>query len=516
MKKKLGEYLLESGLIDEQQLNYALKSQRQLGGTLGEAVIRLGYATEDQVLSALSRQMSIPHVNLCKMTVSEEVLNVLSFSFTREKRVLAIGYDENKLVIGMVDPTNLDLLSEIEFKTGKATKPVIITSHQFSEVMKFFNENGYGTVPLKLKEEVCGTEVFENSLGSLLATLVEMKGQDLHLSAGAIPSIRIDNEVVRLNLPALPPSEVEKLIFTILSEEQKKTFNTTFELDFAYSLEGTGRFRCNLYKQRSSVAFTARHVVEDIPSMGELGLPDFIAEYPLKMSGLILIAAPNGHGKSTTLACLVDLINRERRANIITIEDPIEFTHTHKNSNVNQREVGTDTKSFSDGLKHIFRQNPDVIIIGELRDYESISIALTASETGHLVMGTLHANSAVAAIDRILDIFPPGAQQQVRAQLADCLLLVFSQRLVRGREGSGRVLAWEKMASSVRVRNAIREGKSQMIRSLMHTNLEELVSIDWTLADLVASERVKYEEAIKYVDNMGYFNELLKLRGVYK
>jgi twitching motility protein PilT len=257
-------------------------------------------------------------------------------------------------------------------------------------------------------------------------------------------------------------------------------------------------------------------VADVIPGAAELGLPDFLRDYALKTQGLILVAGPNGHGKSTTLATLVETINRERKANVITIEDPIEFTHKHKNSNINQREVGTDTLSFADGLRHIFRQNPDVIVIGELRDYDSVSIALTAAETGHLVMGTLHSNSATAAVDRIIDIFPGNQQAQVRAQLADCLLVVFSQRLLRRASGSGRAIAWEKMSTSLRVRNAIREGKVSQLRGMMQANVEELVSIDWTLAELVSSGKVKYEEACKFADSVAYLNDLLKVRGVYK
>jgi twitching motility protein PilT len=257
-------------------------------------------------------------------------------------------------------------------------------------------------------------------------------------------------------------------------------------------------------------------VADVIPGGAELGLPDFLRDYALKTQGLILVTGPNGHGKSTTLATLVETVNRERKANVITIEDPIEFTHKHKNSNINQREVGTDTLSFADGLRHIFRQNPDVIVIGELRDYDSVSIALTAAETGHLVMGTLHSNSATAAVDRIIDIFPGNQQSQIRAQLADCLLLVFSQRLLRRASGSGRALAWEKMSTSLRVRNAIREGKVSQLRGMMQANVEELVSIDWTLAELVSSGKVKYEEACKYADSIAYLNDLLKVRGVYK
>jgi twitching motility protein PilT len=306
------------------------------------------------------------------------------------------------------------------------------------------------------------------------------------------------------------------MVHEILTPEQKRIFQENLELDFAFSLDGVGRFRCNVYRQRGSLAFTARHVADKIPPATELGIPDFLHEYALRKHGLILVTGTNGHGKTTTLANLVDTINRERKANIITIEDPIEYTHRHKNSNVNQREVGTDTNSFGDGLRHIFRQNPDVIVIGELRDFESFSIALTAAETGHLVMATMHSNNATAAVDRIIDIFPPAQQSQVRAQLADCLLAVFSQRLLRRASGSGRIMAWEKMSTSLRVRNAIREGKVHVLRGMMQTNVEELVSIDWTLADHVASGRVKYEEAMKYADSPTYLNELLKVRGAYR
>jgi twitching motility protein PilT len=517
MKKKLGEILVDAGLISEQELNYGLKSQRQLGGTVGDALVRLGYVSEEQILNALSNQLSISYVNLNKISIPVDVLSVLSYASVKEKKILPLGYEGSSLIVGMVDPTDLEMLSQIEFKTGKATKQVIISSHQFGEALVFFEDRGYGTVPLELKETVVKTaDPLEENVNSFLATLVESKGQDLHLSAGAIPSLRIDNELRRLNFPALYPDQMEKMISTILSPPQRKKFEETYELDFAHSIDGVGRFRCNLYKQRGSLAFIARHVVEEVPLADELGLPDFVHDYALRVSGLILVVGPNGHGKSTTLACMVDIINRERRANIISIEDPIEFTHKHKNSNVNQREVGTDTKSFADGLRHIFRQNPDVIVIGELRDFESISIALTAAETGHLVMGTLHASNSVSAVDRVIDIFPPNQQQQVRAQLADCIELIFSQRLIKSADGEGRVLAWEKMATSPRVRNSIREGKTHFIKSMMHTNLEELVSIDWTIAELVAAGKVKYEEAIKFADDLNYLNDLLKLRGVYR
>ena len=517
-RMKIGEILVAAGVLQEEQLQQALTVQSQLGGTLGENLIRLGFLNEEALLNALSEQMGMQHINLEKVEVPPAMLRLVQLETVRLRRILPIGFEGKKLVVGMVDPTDLSALSDVEFQSGHSTKAVILSAIHFEHALQFFQAYGYGTTTLNIKDEKASrkTAKVEKSMDSLLEALVSWKGQDLHLSAGAIPSIRVDNEIRRLGLPALKPAEVEQMIYGIMSPEQKRIFLEQKELDFAYSLHGLARFRCNVYRQRSSVAFTARHVVENIPGAAELGLPDFLRDFAIKTQGLILIVGPNGHGKSTTLANLVDTINRERKANVITIEDPVEFTHRHKNSNINQREVGTDTHSFADGLRHIFRQNPDVIVIGELRDYESISIALTAAETGHLVMGTLHSNSATAAVDRIIDIFPANQQHQVRAQLAECLLLVFSQRLLRRASGNGRILAWEKMSTSSRIRNAIREAKVAQLRGMLQASVDEFVNIDWNLADLVSSGKVKYEEACKYADSIAYLNELLKVRGVFK
>ena len=517
-KLKIGEILVSAGLILEEQLKQALKNQDQVGGTLGENLVRLGFLSEDALLNGLSEQLGLQHINLEKVEVPPAIQRLVQLETVRLRRLLPIGFEGKRLVVGMVDPTDLSALSDVEFQSGHSTKPVILSATQFEQALVFIQGHGYGaaTFTLQAGKESKSSIKVEKNMASLLEALVTRKGQDLHLSAGAIPSIRIDNEIRRLGLPALTPVEIEQMITGILTPEQKRMFQEDMEIDFAFSLHGLARFRCNVYRQRNSLAFTARHVADVIPGAAELGLPDFLRDYALKTQGLILVAGPNGHGKSTTLATLVETINRERKANVITIEDPIEFTHKHKNSNINQREVGTDTLSFADGLRHIFRQNPDVIVIGELRDYDSVSIALTAAETGHLVLGTLHSNSATAAVDRIIDIFPGNQQSQIRAQLADCLLLVFSQRLLRRASGSGRALAWEKMSTSLRVRNAIREGKVGQLRGMMQANVEELVSIDWTLAELVSSGKVKYEEACKFADSIAYLNDLLKVRGVYK
>ncbi len=516
-KLKIGEILVSSGLITEEQLQAALNEQRQLGGTVGENLIRLGYLDEEVLLNSLSEQTGLQHINLTRVEVPASIQRLIKLETVRSRRLLPIGFEGKRLVVGMVDPTDLTALSEVEFQSGHSTKPVILSATHFEQALGCFQSAGYGVEPLKLRGDRMPRQIpSESDIRSLLRALVVWHGQDLHLSSGAIPSIRVDGEIRRLDIPALKPADVEAMVHEILTTEQKRMFQENLELDFAFSLDGVGRFRCNVYRQRGSIAFTSRHVADRIPPAAELGLPEFLRECALRKQGLILITGPNGHGKTTTMANLVDTINRERKVNIITIEDPIEFTHRHMNSNVNQREVGTDTLSFGDGLRHIFRQNPDVIVIGELRDFESFSIALSAAETGHLVMATMHSNNATAAVDRIIDIFPPAQQSQVRAQLADCLQVVFSQRLLRRASESGRILAWEKMSSSLRVRNAIREGKVHVLRGMMQTNVEELVSIDWTLAELVAAGKVKYEEALKFADSHTYLNELLKVRGAYR
>jgi twitching motility protein PilT len=516
-KWKIGEILTSSGIITEDQLKAALSGQRQLGGTVGENLIRMGYLTEEVLLNSLSEQTGLQHINLTRVEIPPSIQRLIKLETVRSRRLIPIGFEGKRLVVGMVDPTDISALSEVEFQSGHPVKPVILSANHFEQALHQFQTAGHGVSTMKLSGEKLPRQIpAEGNITSLLKALVTWHGQDLHLSSGAIPSIRVDGEMRRLDIPALKPAEVESMVHEILTPEQKRSFQENLELDFAFSLDGVGRFRCNVYRQRGSLAFTARHVADKIPTAAELGIPDFLHEAALRKQGLILITGPNGHGKTTTMANLVDKINQERKANIITIEDPVEYTHRHKNSNVNQREVGTDTISFGDGLRHIFRQNPDVIVIGELRDFESFSIALSAAETGHLVLATMHSNNATAAVDRIIDVFPPVQQSQVRAQLADCMQVVFSQRLLRRASGSGRILAWEKMSTSLRVRNAIREGKVHVLRGMMQTNVEELVSIDWTLAEFVASGKVKYEEALKYADSPTYLNELLKVRGAYR
>ncbi len=515
MKKaqRIGEQLVSAGIVTEEQLTQAFKFQKEVGGTLGEVLSKLGFIGPDDLLKALGEQLGIGWVNLAQIEIPKELLGLLKYDTVRGRRVLPISREGKKLALGMIDPTDYPALEEAQFQSGCTAHPVIMSTAQFEQALEIFAGQGYAAAPLKLGEEKGLETRVENDIFSLLRLLVSWKGQDLHLSADAIPAIRLDNEMKRLTLPPLTVGQLEELLNPLLSPAQRRDFVENLELDFAYGLDGVGRFRCNLYRQRGALAFTARYISDRIPSAVELGLPDYLHEYALKPQGLILLTGPNGHGKSTTLAYLIEYINRSRKANIVTIEDPIEYAFHHKLSNVNQREVGTDTRSFAEGLKHIFRQNPDVIVIGELRDHDSFEIAITAAGTGHLVLGTMHSLSATSTVDRIIDMFPGDQQHQVRAQIAECLLLVLSQRLLRRAGGTGRVLAIEKLATSSRIRNTIREGKVYQLRALMQTRGEEFENIDQSLATLVATGKVRLEEAQKWADNLNYMNEMVRLQG---
>jgi len=515
-RPKIGELLVASGLVGAEAVERALSAREQLGGVVGEHLVRQGAIDEAQLMKALSRQTGLQHVNLRKTTVTAELQGLLRFETVKAARVLPVAQEGKTLVLGMMNPADLNAERRVEEETRLNVRPVLLAPAQFADFIAQAEERGWGREALRL-EGGAPLSIFPaalpRDLPSMLAAMVGVKGQDLYLSAGAIPAARIDNELHRLPLDLTPGDELEALVLGALTPVQRETFASRMELDFAWTVPDIGRFRCNVYRQRGAICFTARHVRERVPGHDELGLPLFLREFGLRKQGLVLIVGPTGHGKSTTLACMIDQINRERHANIITIEDPVEYVHHHRSSNVNQREVGTDTRSFAEGLRHAFRQAPDVLVIGEIRDQESAEIALAAAETGHLVLATMHALNATAAVDRLVDLHPAAQQHQARAQLAEALLLVFSQRLLRRARSKGRALAHEKMVNGVAVRNAIREGRGPAIRAMMQSNLAEVSSIDQSLVELVVGGQVTHEEAAKYCDSPSYFEELLKARG---
>lgn len=337
-------------------------------------------------------------------------------------------------------------------------------------------------------------------LEELFKTVVEKKGSDLHLKAESAPLIRIDGELVEQeDYPILSSEIIRDLIYSVLTEEQVERFEEEFELDFSVSSSNGIRLRANIMKERGNMGAVFRVIPTKIPNVEELGLPKEIEELAKLKRGLVLVTGPTGSGKSTTLAALINKINETRRAHIVTIEDPIEFIHEDKMSVIKQREVGVDTLSFNNALRHVLRQDPDVILIGEMRDIESISIALTAAETGHLVLSTLHTQTAPSTINRIIDVFPDGRKDQIRQQLSNTLQAIVSQQLIPNAAGTGRVVAVEYLIATPAVRNQIREQKEHQIHSTMETSKKEgMITMDTFLAELLRAGKISRQNALEY------------------
>ena len=348
------------------------------------------------------------------------------------------------------------------------------------------------------------------SLVTALTVMLERGASDLHITSGARPTIRVSGSLVPLEeFEVLTPPMLQRVIYSILTQAQRLKFEEELELDFAYSLPGRARFRVNIYRQRESLGAAFRIIPFEIKTLESLGVPPTVAGFAALPRGFVLVTGPTGSGKSTTLASLVDLANRTRHDHIMTVEDPIEFLHRHKNCLVNQREVGEDTWSFANALKHVLRQDPDIILVGEMRDLETISVALTAAETGHLVFATLHTQDAAQTIDRIIDVFPPHQQTQVRAQLAMALQGVVCQTLARSSDGHGRVVATEVLVVTPAVRNLIREGKTHQIYSVMQAGAAHgMHTLDQHLAELVRTRRITYETGVEKCHHIEDFNRL--------
>jgi twitching motility protein PilT len=345
----------------------------------------------------------------------------------------------------------------------------------------------------------------------LLVTTAQQQASDLHLVVGRYPTLRIEGNLVPLiKREILTPKDTTELAQAMLTEEQWEKFETHLEIDFAYSFKNRARFRANVYRERGYVALALRFIPREVRTLEELNLPSVFGEFTQYSQGLVLVTGPTGHGKSTTLAALIDKINHERATHIITIEDPIEYLFEQDRAIISQREIGQDSLSFYAALKRVFRQDPDVIMVGEMRDPETIATAVTAAETGHLIFATLHTNSAAQTIDRIIDSFPADQQEQIKGQLANSLLGVISQRLLPQLEG-GLVPAFELMKATHAVRNLIREGKTHEIDTVIMTSRAEgMISLNRSLADLVKQGRIAMETAQMYSLDRKSLKELIK------
>lgn len=337
------------------------------------------------------------------------------------------------------------------------------------------------------------------TIKEILQIAWENKASDVHITVGIPPKMRVNGKLITMPFERMMPGDTLEVLLSIMTESQKDRFEERGELDFSYSIPELGRYRVNAFKQRGTGALAFRLVSSEIPSPESLGVPESVIDLYQSKRGLILVTGPTGSGKSTTLAAIIDKANHNRDAHIITLEDPIEYLHRHDMSIVNQREIGLDSQTYANALRAALREDPDVILVGEMRDFETISVAITAAETGHLVLSTLHTIGAASTVDRVIDVFPPHQQQQIRVQLANTLEAVISQQLLPKADGSGRVAAFEVLHSNNAVRNLIREGKSHQLTSVMQTNRKlGMITMDDSIQQLYFEGKITKDVAVQF------------------
>jgi twitching motility protein PilT len=497
----VGELLVTRKVLSRDVLEQLLLREQETGVRFERLVIAEGIVSERDLVAATAEYRGLASWNPLDHTIPPMVRGMIPADMARKLQAVVVGSDGGHLIVAMADPTDVGAADQVSQHTGWLVRPAMVASADLRELLdEMYRPDGPVTATDEL---VPDPGPASPHLNVLLTRMVELGASDLHLSNGRPPSVRIDGVIRPLDdYPVMLGSELRDLMYAVLTERQRGRFEADRELDTSHSIPGVGRFRVNVFLQRDSVGAVIRAIPHTIVSLERLGMPPVFAELTKVPRGLILVTGPTGSGKSTTLASMIDVINTTRAVHIMTVEDPIEFLHEHKLAVVNQREVGEDTHSFAEALRHSLRQDPDVILVGEMRDLETISTALTAAETGHLVFGTLHTQDAPQSIDRIIDVFPAHQQQQVRVQLSSALQAVVTQQLLRRNAPQGRVVASEVMVVTPAVRNLIREGKIHQLYSVMQGGGQHgMRTMDHSLAELVRANTITMETAIEHCHN---------------
>ncbi len=523
----LGEILVEHGVLSAEQLAEAERRRPEFGGSLAKTLVQLELADEAALVRALATSLDMPYLDVGFGSVDENAVGLLTAPIIRDLGVLPVGFDtDDALLVAAADPNQAEALDKIQRLTNLKARIGLSPRRALADAIDRHTamleeqerkaaggEQGEMPPPAPDKKQVTviSEEASSVDLDELLRELHDRNGSDLHLTVGVPPTIRIDGDLTHLdNYPRLEPVELQKMLYSIMTQKQREAFENTLELDMSYSVPGLARFRVNVFQQRDAVGSVMRMIPYELLPLDKLGIPEQVGNFAYLPRGFVLVTGPTGSGKSTTLASLIDLVNRNRPVHVMTVEDPIEFLHHHKRSVINQREVGTDTHGFTSALKHVLRQDPDVILVGEMRDLETIQIALTAAETGHLVFGTLHTQDAPQTIDRIIDVFPPHQQEQIRVMLSGALKGVVCQTLMKSADGKGRTAACEVLMATSGVRNLIREGKTHQIYSAIQAGAQHgMVAMDQSLATLVKQGKVTYDAALEKCNNMQEFNRLV-------
>ena len=483
--RKVGEFLVNRKVLSKDTLEYALQKEAETGVPLAKILSAEGLVSERDLVAAVADQLQIAFWDPTTTPVSPLVDGVIPADVARKHTVVGVGLDGDALLVATENPLDDTVMNVVTQVTGWKCKPCLATRADVSGAIAGMYGPSANSGAASSGADV-ETEVHVNQM---LQRLVDIRGSDLHLTSGLPPMARVDGDLRPMEgFGELKASKVRDLLYAILAQRVRERFENNLELDTSHVVPGLGRFRLNVFQQRDSVGAVFRSIPFEIKTLEQLGIPSSVAQFAQLPRGLVLVTGPTGSGKSTTLAALIDIINSTKPVHIMSVEDPIEFLHQHKVAVVNQREVGEDTKSFAEALKHVLRQDPDVILVGELRDLETISTALTAAETGHLVFATLHTQDAPQSIDRMIDVFPAHQQQQIRTQLAATIQGIMTQQLLPRAVGHGRVAACEILAATPAVRNLIREGKTHQIYSAMQAGAKfGMQSMDQALAYLVKS-----------------------------
>ena len=493
----VGEFLVSRKVLSRDVLEEALVREAETGIPLTKLLASEGLVGERDLIAAIGAHLGIPVWDSDRDPVPSIVAGMLPLAMAQRLRAVAVGLNSTQLRVAMEDPTNHSAIEQISKETGWSVEAVLAAAADISLAIEVL----YNVDDAPAAEATAGEEAPppELHLNSLLAEMVSYGASDLHISAGLPPCIRIDGSLRPMEgYDVLTASETRRLVYGILAQRQREKFEEELELDTSHSVPNAGRFRLNVFLQKDSVGAVLRAIPFKIVPLDKLGVPAVVGDLANLPRGLVLVCGPTGSGKSTTLASVVDIVNMTRADHIMTVEDPIEFVHSSKRSVVNQREVGEDTRSFAAALKHVLRQDPDVILVGEMRDLETISTALTAAETGHLVFGTLHTQDAPQSIDRVIDVFPAHQQQQIRVQLAAALQAVVCQQLLPRLGGKGRGVACEVLIATPAIRNMIREGKVHQIYSAMQGGGKYgMQTMDQSLADLVRNSKISLEVALE-------------------
>jgi twitching motility protein PilT len=519
-------------------MNYAQQEESKSGKSAWKVLLERGILSERDLVKARADQVGLEFIDVRPVKPSPEALGLVDEATARRLLLLPCRVQGEVLVVAMAEPTNHVAMDELTKSTGKRVSVVAAYRRDLDDAIG----RVYGTAPAKGHDPAAngaaaanGASSFgpddlpmveappvepqldivdernkEPNLAEFLMAVIDQGASDLHLTGGIPPMIRVHGELQPIEgYRKLLPQDLQEMIYGFLTQKQREIFEEKLELDLSYSLPGRARFRVNIFQQRDALGAVMRLIPYEIKTLDSLGLPPAVKEFANLRRGLVLVTGITGSGKSTTLAGLVDIINEERAEHIMTVEDPIEFLHRHKKSVVNQREVGTDTHGFATALKHVLRQDPDVILVGEMRDLETISTALTAAETGHLVFGTLHTQDAPQSVDRVIDVFPPHQQQQIRVQLAGTLAGVVSQQLLPTVDKKGRAVAAEILVATPAVRNLVREGKTHQIYTSMQAGGKFGMQVmDQHLAELVKVGTITYEMALERAHHVEEFKRL--------